>query len=104
MSIVEVASLAGVSKSTVSRVINQLPGVAPAATEAVRKAMEELGYRPNVRRPGRKPKERQGIRTGNVALLTMGESPAQLYRMPVFPAMLHGIERALAENGLNLMM
>ncbi|MGI9279812.1 MAG: LacI family DNA-binding transcriptional regulator [Endozoicomonas sp.] len=43
----DVAKLAGVSISTVSRVVNQTAKVADYKQEAVHKAMESLGYRPN---------------------------------------------------------
>lgn len=43
----DVARLAGVSYQTVSRVINNMPNVAPHTLEKVRKAIEELNYRPN---------------------------------------------------------
>jgi DNA-binding LacI/PurR family transcriptional regulator len=48
VSIHEVARLAGVSKSTVSRVFNQESGTSPEAIEKVMKACEALKYRPNV--------------------------------------------------------
>ena len=43
----DVAERAGVSKSLVSLVLNDSPKVRPARREAVRVAIEELGYRPN---------------------------------------------------------
>ena len=43
----DVAGLAGVSHQTVSRVINDIPGVRPATRERVMAAIAELGYRPN---------------------------------------------------------
>lgn len=43
----DIARLAGVSQSTVSRVINDHPRIAPETRERVRKAMNELGYTPN---------------------------------------------------------
>lgn len=43
----DVAKLAGVSYQTVSRVINNMPNVAPHTLEKVRHAIEELNYRPN---------------------------------------------------------
>ena len=46
-SLQDVASLAGVSKSLVSRFINGQPGVSPASREKIRAAMEQLHYRPN---------------------------------------------------------
>lgn len=44
----EVARLAGVSRSTVSRVINNYPNVPPKTRERVMKAIKELNYFPNV--------------------------------------------------------
>lgn len=43
----DVAKLAGVSQSTVSRVLNNPDGVSKPALEKVKKAMAELSYRPN---------------------------------------------------------
>jgi len=43
----DVATRAGVSHQTVSRVINGHPSVAPQTRERVRQAISELGYRPN---------------------------------------------------------
>lgn len=44
----DVVRLSGVSKSTVSRVINNYPHIAPDKRERVLKVMEEIGYTPNV--------------------------------------------------------
>ncbi|GHF13816.1 LacI family transcriptional regulator [Kordiimonas sediminis] len=44
----DVAQLAGVSLKTVSRVINKEPFVRQATIEKVSKAIEELGYQPNL--------------------------------------------------------
>jgi len=46
--IIDVAAEAGVSPMTVSRVINDRPGVGPGTREAVNKAIRALGYTPNV--------------------------------------------------------
>ncbi|MGW0827668.1 LacI family DNA-binding transcriptional regulator [Streptomyces sp. NPDC002845] len=43
----DVAQLAGVSKQTVSRVLNENPAVRAETREAVREAMRTLGYRPS---------------------------------------------------------
>lgn len=107
MSITQVANLAGVSAATVSRVINQSTSVTPDIVRAVQNAIEKIGYQPRVRRrrigsAAARPIARREVRSGNVALLTTGFSPRELYRMPVFPAVLHGVERSLAEQGLNL--
>jgi LacI family transcriptional regulator len=46
--ILDVASHAGVSKSTVSNVVRGFPGVSESTRDRVRAAIEQLGYRPNV--------------------------------------------------------
>src|SRR5690606_29746278 len=74
MSITEVAKLAGVSTSTVSRVINNHPRVAPETAAAVRKAMDTLSYAPSDRRPGPKPASRNRSTTGSIAFLAFGTS------------------------------
>ena len=44
----EVAALAGVSLKTVSRVVNEVPTVAPDLVSKVHAAMDRLGFRPNL--------------------------------------------------------
>jgi len=48
ITIKDVASAAGVSYQTVSRVINDSPNVKPAVREKVRQAIDQLGYVPNM--------------------------------------------------------
>lgn len=43
----DVASLAGVSRATASRVINDVPAVSPEARRRVKRAVATLGYVPN---------------------------------------------------------
>jgi LacI family transcriptional regulator len=47
VSVREVARLAQVSATTVSLVLNDSPRISPSTQKRVRKAMEQLGYRPN---------------------------------------------------------
>jgi DNA-binding LacI/PurR family transcriptional regulator len=47
VTIFEVAEAAGVSRQTVSNVLNAPDRVAPATADRVRRVIEELGYRPN---------------------------------------------------------
>lgn len=44
----EVAKLAGVSRSTASRVINDHPGVRPEVRERVWQIIRQYGYEPNL--------------------------------------------------------
>src|SRR5215831_10072941 len=102
MSIVAVAKVAGVSKSTVSRVINNAPDVKPEVARLVLDAMRKIGYQPSPVRPGPKTSDRRGVRAGNVLLLAPGFSAAELYQLPVFPTILHGVEQEAVDAGLSL--
>ncbi|WP_134685991.1 LacI family DNA-binding transcriptional regulator [Brevibacillus migulae] len=48
VTIKDVARIAGVSPSTVSRVLSNHPKISPATVRKVREAMVELGYHPNI--------------------------------------------------------
>lgn len=45
--IYDIARVAGVSKSTVSRVLNKQTNISPEARDKVLKAIDELNYQPN---------------------------------------------------------
>jgi len=62
----DVASAAGVSPKTVSRVVNKEPGVSPALAGRVEKAVTKLGFRPH---PGASTLRRADRRSGTIALL-----------------------------------
>ena len=62
----DVAALAGVGIKTVSRVVNDVPTVAPELAERVRTAADKLGYRPNLTAASLR---RTGGRTGTIGLL-----------------------------------
>jgi DNA-binding LacI/PurR family transcriptional regulator len=47
MTLKQIAKLAGVSRSTVSRVINNHPGVRDQTRERVLKIVQEYGYEPD---------------------------------------------------------
>lgn len=95
MSIQRVAQLAGVPYSTTWRVINRIPGVSPEASDAVKKAVAEIGYVRSVRRPLRGP---AGIRrrSRGVALLYLREST------PLSVSTVRAVQRILIEQQLNL--
>ena len=65
----DVAARAGVSHQTVSRVVNQVPGVLPGTAERVRSAIAELGYRPN-----QSARLLASTRSGMVGVATWGTS------------------------------
>jgi DNA-binding LacI/PurR family transcriptional regulator len=84
----DVARLAGVSHQTVSRVVNDSELVRPETRERVRRAMQELGYRPN--------SVARALVTGRSWTLGVVSFDTTLYG----PAStLFGIERAAHSNG-----
>ena len=103
MSIVKVAKIAGTSHSTVSRVINNRPGVSAQTEAAVKRAMEQLGYTPPAKRRGPRPADRVKVETGSIGLLMMG-TDAMFARAPVTAAVFHAVEQALASRGFNLIV
>ena len=100
MSISKVAKLAGVSSSTVSRVINNHPRVAPETAQSVRQAMESLGYTPSETRPGPKPMSRMRREARDIAFLVLGASRNRA--TPAFQDLLRGVSMAATANDINL--
>src|SRR5215470_17660282 len=71
--IADVARVAGVSVSTVSRILNGKQDVAPATRERVQQVIAELGFKPHA--------QAKGLRAGktrNVALLFPLKSPGDV--------------------------
>src|SRR4051812_46757967 len=94
MSVLEIAKRAGVSPATVSRVLNNHPSVRPETLQQVRKVLADLNYaRPAIRR-GPRLGRRAGLRTGNVAVLGIGDTDHTRFQVPIFAAALTGIVQA----------
>lgn len=100
MSISKVAKLAGVSSSTVSRVINNHPRVAPETAQSVRQAMQTLGYTPSDTRPGPKPQSRSRRDSPEIAFFVLGTSRSRA--TPAFQDLLRGVSMAATSHDLNL--
>lgn len=102
MSITRVAKLAGVSSSTVSRVINNHPRVAPETADSVRKVMAKIGYTPSANRPGPKPANRVRPQSDpyRFAVLGGGVRPGQ--SSPGFEQLMQGIANAIAKHNAEL--
>jgi LacI family transcriptional regulator, repressor for deo operon, udp, cdd, tsx, nupC, and nupG len=81
----EVARYAGVSEATVSRVLNQKPGVAKATQELVLTALDVLGYE--------RPTQLRGERARLVGLVLPE------LQNPIFPAFADVVADALAKRG-----
>ncbi len=104
MSVVDIASLAGVSKATVSRVLNGTAFVDPEKAKLVQDAVHKLGYRPPDVRRGPKLGSKRIATTGQVGLLAGEFHTAVMSQMPVFPRLINGLQAALAVQGLNLVL
>lgn len=91
-----VAAAAGVSKSTVSRVINDSPSVTPEAIAAVSAAIEELGYTPN-----RAARTLVSRRTQTLALV-IPENTATFFTDPYFASVIQGAAMRVSETDFTL--
>jgi DNA-binding LacI/PurR family transcriptional regulator len=87
-----VAAAAGVSKSTVSRVINDSPSVTPEAVAAVTAAIEQLGYTPN-----RAARTLVSRRAQTLALV-IPENTALFFADPYFASVVQGAATAVSET------
>jgi len=96
----EVAATAGVSRSTVSRVVNGSTQVSPEVLAAVTAAIEELNYVPN--RAARSLANRQTM----AIALVVPEETTRFFGDPYFAAVVHGIAHAIESSDyvLNLQL
>ncbi|MDG2224259.1 MAG: LacI family DNA-binding transcriptional regulator [Rubripirellula sp.] len=88
VTIQDIARVAGVSKSTVSRVLNRTAAVAPEKRKAVVEATERLGFSPNV-----VARSLANGRSMTIGVLT------QLIGSPFYDAISQGVIAGLADSG-----
>lgn len=89
----DVAKLAGVSTSTVSRALSGNIPVSKETKDKVMKAVEELNYKPNLIAKGLKEGK------SNVIGLIIPD-----IRNPIFPSIVRGVEDAARSNGFNVVL
>jgi DNA-binding LacI/PurR family transcriptional regulator len=94
----QVAALAGVSRATVSRVVNGSPKVLPDTVEAVNRAIAELGYVPN-----RAARALVTRRTDSVALV-VPEPDSRIFSDPFFAGILRGVSTTMAPTSSQLVL
>jgi len=94
----EVAELAGVSRATASRVINGSPRVSNDARRSVERAASQLGYVPN--RAARSLVTRRSDSIG----LVIPEPTPYLFADPYFPHLVRGVNEALVERDVQLVL
>jgi DNA-binding LacI/PurR family transcriptional regulator len=94
----DVAAAAGVSRGTVSRVLNGGHDVSSAALEAVEKAMRKTGYVVN-----QHARSLVTQRSQSVAFI-LSEPQDLLFEDPNFNVLLHGCTQALARHDITLLL
>jgi LacI family transcriptional regulator len=98
MNLEEVALLAGVSRSTVSRVVNGDSHVSDAARSKVQEIIREHNYHPNAA-----ARSLASARTRIIGLL-IPHGVSQIFRDPFFPILIQGTVEACNETDYNLTM
>lgn len=90
----EIGQRAGVSRSTVSRVLNDHPDVRPAVRARVEAVIAETGYQPN-------PAARALVsnRSGLIGLVMLTDVD-ELFGDPYYSALVDGIQLGCAEQGM----
>lgn len=96
ITIKDVAARAGVSVTTVSKILNRRPGISEETTQRVEQVMRELEYAPNSRAASLARRA-----TRNIIYLT--SLPADIaYTNPHMFDILCGVQGALSEKGYTL--
>ncbi|MGN6426124.1 MAG: LacI family DNA-binding transcriptional regulator [Leifsonia sp.] len=93
-----VAARAGVSRATVSRVVNGSTKVTPEVVDAVTRAIADLNYVPN-----RAARSLASRRTQVIALV-VPESTAKVFADPFFASIVQGVALSLADTEYTLNM
>lgn len=103
MSVVQIASRAGVSIATVSRVLNNSRRVNPKLVDQVNRAMQELNFTPSqiVRRPAARKPEEQAT---TIAIISLGQQYRGWFEIPVIAAVVAELTRAANERHIGTVM
>ncbi|MFD4628660.1 LacI family DNA-binding transcriptional regulator [Streptomyces sp. NPDC058284] len=93
-----VAARAGVSRATVSRVVNGDPGVREVLAEKVRHAVDELGYVPN------RAARSLVTRRHDAVAVVIAEPETRVFADPFFGLQLRGISKELTSQDIQLVL
>lgn len=98
LTIIEIAKHAGVSRSTVSRVINDDPNVNSTTRQRVRSVMQRLNFQPNA--------AARGLAAGKTRILglVIPMGVAALFSDPYFPLLIQGISAACNQLDYSTML
>ncbi len=94
----EIAKIAGVSRSTVSRVINNEPNVRTEVRQRVWQVVEEMGYHPNA------AARSLASRRSQVLGAVIPQAINTVFADPFFPGVLRGIAEMANEHKYHLML
>ena len=94
----QVAKLAGVSRATVSRVMNGSAHVSPERVKAVQRAIKELNFTPNST-----ARRLAGGKSGLIALL-IEESSEEFFTNPFWSEIVRGFSETIREAGMHPLM
>lgn len=90
----EIGRRAGVSRSTVSRVLNQHPDVRPSVRARVEEVISETGYLPN-----QAARALVSNRTGLIGLVMLTDAD-ELFGDPYYSVLVRGIQQGCVDHGL----
>ena len=100
----ELSEKLGLSRATISRVLNGGQGVKPSTIAAIRQEMDRLGYvRPAVR-PGRKPKDQRGTPSRHGAIALIVADTSILFDDPGMANFVQSVQEACSKRGLHLLL
>ncbi len=92
LTISRIAELSGVSKATVSRVLNGYPHIRPEIREKVQKVIAETGFQPN------NVARLLASDRSNIIALIIPSGPYAVFTDPYFPVLTQGISQAANRN------
>lgn len=98
VTIKDVARVAGVSPSTVSRVISDSPRISIQTKKRVNEHMKELGYHPNA-----VARNLARNKTSTIGLI-MPDRPGEAFQNPFFPEALRGIMKSSVAEGYDVLL
>jgi len=94
----DIAKLAGVSRSTVSRVVNEDPNVGKATREKVLQIIQQANYHPNI--------AARGLAAGRTRILgiVIPRAVSALFTDPYFPLLIQGISTTCNSSDYSVML
>lgn len=93
-----IAKAAGVSRSTVSRVVNDEPNVSDEVRTRVWQVIDEMGYQPNA------AARSLASRRSQILGIVIPQAVNTVFVDPFYPMLLQGVSDGAAAHGYNLML